>query len=77
MLAAAKTLHGAGTLLADLRRTVDVQSVWARVPGGRERSIDAYRRLVERLGASTLRSPIIDELRDTLESLAEIPVGAA
>ena len=77
VLAAAKTLHGAGTLLADLRRTVDVQSVWARVPGGRERSIEAYRRLVERLGESTLRSPIIDELRDTLESLSAIPVGVA
>lgn len=77
VLAAAKALHGAGTLLADLRRTVDVQSVWSRVPGGRDRTIDAYRRLQERLAESTLRSPITEELRETVESLSAIPVGVA
>lgn len=77
MLAAAKALHGAGTLLADLRRTLDVQSVWARVPGGRDRTIDTYRRLYERLAESTLRSPITEELRETVESLSAIPVGVA
>ena len=76
VLAAAKALHGAGTLLADLRRTVDLHSVWTRVPGGRERTVDAYRRLHERL-ESSLRSPIIDELRETVESISAIPVGAA
>lgn len=76
VLAAAKALHGAGTLLADLRRTVDVQAVWARVPGGRDRTIDAYRRLQERL-AETLRFPITAELRETVESLSAIPVGVA
>ena len=77
ILAAAKALHGAGTLLADLRRTVDVQSVWARVSGGRERAIEAHRRLLERLGETGVRSPIVEELRDTVESLSAIPVGAA
>lgn len=77
MLAAARALHGAGTLLADLRRTVDVHAVWGRVAGGRERTIDAYRRMYERLAESSLRSPIVDELRDTVESLSAIPVGAA
>ena len=76
VLAAAKALHGAGTLLADLRRTVDVPAVWARVAGGRERIIDAYRRLYERLAESS-RSPITEELRETVESLSAIPVGAA
>ena len=77
VLAAARALHGAGTLLADLRRTVDVQSVWARVPGGRERTIDMYRRFVERIAESTLRSPITAELGETVDSLSAIPVGAA
>ena len=77
ILAAAKALHGAGTLLADLRRTVDVQSVWTRVPGGRDRTIEAYRRLYERLGDFNLRSPIIAELGETVDSLTAIPVGAA
>ena len=76
VLAAARALHGAGTLLADLRRTVDVQSVWARVPGGRDRTIDTYRRIVERLAQSTLRSPITGELGETVDSLSAIPVGA-
>jgi hypothetical protein len=77
ILAAAKALHGAGTLLADLRRTVDVQSVWTRVSGGRDRTIDAYRRLYERFGDFNLRSPIIAELGETVDSLSAIPVGAA
>lgn len=77
VLAAARALHGAGTLLADLRRTVDVQSVWGRVVSGRERTIDTYRRLLERLGDATLRSPIVEELAETVESLSAIPVGAA
>jgi hypothetical protein len=77
ILAAAKALHGAGTLLADLRRTVDVQSVWTRVPGGRDRTIEAYRRLYERFGDLNLRLPIIAELGETVDSLSAIPVGAA
>jgi hypothetical protein len=75
LLAAAKALHGAGTLLADLRRTMDVQSVWSRVAGGRERTIEGYRRLQQRISESGLRSPIVDELRETVESLSGIPVG--
>ena len=74
VLAAAEALHGAGSLLADLRRTVEVQSVWARVPGGRERTIASWRQLHEVLSNSGLRSPILEELRDTVESLSAISV---
>ena len=74
VLAAAEALHGAGSLLADLRRTVDVQSVWARIPGGRDRSIAAFRQLHERLADVGLRAPILDELREIVESLSAIPV---
>ncbi len=74
VLAAAEALHVAGTLLADLRRTVEVQSVWARIPGGRDRLMTAYRQLYERLDQAGLRAPILEELRDTLESLSAIPV---
>jgi len=72
VLAAAKALHGAGTLLADLRRTLDAQSVWARVPGGRERQLDSYRRLAERLGESGLRGGILDELRETIAAISAL-----
>ena len=77
VLLAAKALHGAGTLLADLRRTVDVHAVWVRVSGGRDRTIDAYRRMYERLAELAPRSPIVEELRETVDSLSAIPVGAA
>ena len=71
VLAAAEALHVAGTLLADLRRTVDAQAVWTRVPGGRDRLLDSYRRLHDRLSSSGLRGGIADELRETIEALAE------
>jgi len=79
VLAAADALHGAGTLLADLRRTVDVQSVWKRVPGGRERTLDWYRRLHARLVESGHRPAILDELHEIVSALAAIaaePVAA-
>lgn len=70
VLAAAEALHAAGTLLADLRRTVDAQAVWARVSGGRDR-VESYRRLHDRLASSGLRGGILDELRETIEALSE------
>jgi (p)ppGpp synthase/HD superfamily hydrolase len=73
MLAAADALHNAGTLRADLRRTVDVQSVWARVPGGRERALDSYRRLHARLQETALGGGIVDELRQIVAALDAIP----
>jgi (p)ppGpp synthase/HD superfamily hydrolase len=69
VLAAADALHGAGTLLADLRRTVDVQSVWVRVSGGRNAALDAYQRLHDRLREAGFQSPILDELRETISAL--------
>jgi (p)ppGpp synthase/HD superfamily hydrolase len=73
VLAAADALHNAGTLLADLRRTVDVQSIWARVPGGKTRALESYRRVHERLAESGTTGTILDELRETLTALAAIP----
>lgn len=73
VLAAAEALHTAGSLLADLRRTVDVRSVWSRVPGGRERAIEAFRRLHGRLAAVGLKGAILDELGDTVTALAVFP----
>jgi len=73
VLAAAEALHGAGTLLADLRRTVEVQSVWGRVPGGKDRILETYRRLHDRLAGAGLRAAILDELRETITALETIP----
>ena len=73
VLAVADALHNAGTLLADLRRTVDVQSIWARVPGGRIRALGTYQRFQERLDECGFRAPILEELRETVSALAAIP----
>jgi len=73
VLAAAEALHGAGTLLADLRRTVEVQSVWGRVPGGKDRILETYRRLHDRLAGAGLRAAVLDELRETITALETIP----
>lgn len=72
MLAAAEALHGAGTLLADLRRTMDASSVWSRVPGGRETAIETYQRLCDRLSELDPRAPILDELLDIVSALNAI-----
>ena len=74
LLAAAHALHNAATLVADLRRTVEVQSIWARVPGGKTRALASYRRLHDRLsGSEGAPTAILDELRQTLDALATIP----
>ena len=73
VIAAADALHNAGTLLADLRRTVDVNAVWTRVPGGRVRTLETYQRFQERLDDCGFRAPILDELRETVSALAGIP----
>lgn len=70
LLATADALHGAGTLLADLRRTVEAQTVWARVAGGRERALEGYQRLHDHLREAGLQSPMLDELRETVSALA-------
>src|SRR5688572_22766698 len=75
-VAAADALHGAGTLLADLRRTVDAESLWSRVSGGRARTLDSYQQLCDRLSASDPGAAIVGELRDTITALASI-AGAA
>lgn len=75
-LAAARALHAAGTLLADLARTVDVESVWSRLPGGRTRTLETYRRLLDHLSASGDRGEVLDELRATIDALDGVPAQA-
>ena len=69
MLTAAEALHGAGTLLADLRRTMDASSVWSRVPGGREKALETYQRLRDRLSELDPGAPILDELQNIVSAL--------
>ncbi len=72
IVAAADALHVAGSLLADLRRTRDAQSVWGRLPGGRARTLSTLGRLHERLVSSPAPAPIVAELGGILQALASI-----
>jgi len=67
---AADKVHNAGSMLADLRRTIDVESVWSRLSGGRDGTLAWYRGVTDRLGEVGFRAPIVDEL-DALVSAIE------
>ena len=66
---AADKIHNASSILADLRRTVDPESVWGRFSVGKEGTIRWYRAVFERLKALGFTAPILDELRDVTEAL--------
>ena len=66
---AAARLHDAGTVLADLRRTSFPENVWSRHATGRDGTIAGWRRVHDRLRAVGFDAPIMDELRQTIETL--------
>lgn len=66
---AADKLHNAGTIVADLNRTIDPGTVWSRFNAGRGGTVRWYRRVYERLAALGFTAPIMDELRRMVESL--------
>ena len=61
-VAAADKVHNAGSILADLRRTLDAESVWGRFSGGREASVAWYRAVRDRLAEVGFQVPITAEL---------------
>jgi (p)ppGpp synthase/HD superfamily hydrolase len=66
---AADKIHNGRSIIADLRRTLEPDTVWKRFSGGRERTIRWYRRVYERLCEMGFEAPIMDELRDVAEEL--------
>ena len=73
---AADKVHNGNSILADLRRTVDQDTVWNRFSAGREGTIRWYRRVYERLRELGFEAPIMDELRQVAEELerySEVP----
>jgi hypothetical protein len=73
-------LHDAGTLLADLRRTIDPGTVWTRFSGGPVETVRGYRRAVDRLRELGFRAEIMNELEDVVGALEtasrDQPVGS-
>jgi (p)ppGpp synthase/HD superfamily hydrolase len=66
---AADNVHNGNSILADLRRTIDPDTVWGRFNSGREGTIRWYRRVYERLRGLGFEAPIMDELRNVAEEL--------
>jgi hypothetical protein len=69
----ADKIHNANSVLSDLRRTVDPNSVWSRFSGGRAATVKWYRDVLGRLDELGFREPIVDELRETVTALESQP----
>ena len=72
---AADKIHNGSTILADLKRTLDPDTVWSRFNAGRSGTVRWYRRVYERLQEVGFDAPIMEELQFVAEEL-ERAVGA-
>ncbi|MEX2110357.1 MAG: HD domain-containing protein [Gemmatimonadaceae bacterium] len=66
---AADKVHNASTILADLRRTMDPDTVWNRFGGGRANVVLWYRAVYERLREVGFNAPIMGELERVTKEL--------
>lgn len=66
---AADKIHNGSSILADLKRTMDPDTVWSRFAAGRLGTVRWYRRVYDRLREVGFREPIMDELRVVAEEL--------
>lgn len=66
---AADKVHNAGSILADLRRTIDADTVWGRFSGGRDGTLQWFRSVHSRLQALGFTAPIMTELEALVAAL--------
>lgn len=66
---AADKVHNAGSILADLRRTIDADTVWGRFSGGRDGTLQWFRSVHARLQALGFTAPIMTELEALVSAL--------
>jgi (p)ppGpp synthase/HD superfamily hydrolase len=69
---AADKIHNASSIVADLRRTVDTETIWSRVGGGRAGTGRWYRQVYERLREVGFDAPIMAELDRASSELQEL-----
>ena len=69
---AADKVHNAGSILADLRRTIDADTVWGRFNGGRDATLQWYRDVRDRLAAVGFSAPIAQELAALVAELESV-----
>ena len=68
---AADKIHNGNSILADLNRTLDPDTVWSRFNVGRLGTVRWYRRVYERLRELGFSAPIMSELLEVAEQLEE------
>ena len=68
---AADKIHNGNSILADLNRTLDPDTVWSRFNVGRLGTVRWYRRVYERLRELGFSAPIMFELLDVAEQLEQ------
>jgi (p)ppGpp synthase/HD superfamily hydrolase len=66
---AADKIHNGSSILADLMRTLDPDTVWSRFNAGRIGTVRWYRRVYDRLCELGFDGEIMDELRAVAEEL--------
>lgn len=66
---AADKLHNASTIISDLRRTIDPNTIWRRFSIGKDGTLQWYRRVYDRLTEVGFTGEIMPELEATVKSL--------
>ena len=69
---AADKIHNASSILSDLRRTVDTETIWNRFGGGRIGTSRWYRQVYERLREVGFNAPLMAELDAVSGDLQEL-----
>jgi (p)ppGpp synthase/HD superfamily hydrolase len=69
---AADKIHNASSIVADLRRTIDPQTVWNRFGGGKEPTARWYRQVFDRLRELGFEAPIMTELDRASSELSQL-----
>jgi (p)ppGpp synthase/HD superfamily hydrolase len=69
---AADKIHNASSIVADLRRTIDPETVWSRFGGGKEATARWYRQVFEKLDGLGFKALIMSELDEASKQLAEL-----
>jgi (p)ppGpp synthase/HD superfamily hydrolase len=72
---AADKVHNGNSILADLNRTIDPDTVWSRFTLGRLGTVRWYRRVHDRLREIGFDAPIMAELREVAEELETAGAG--
>ncbi len=69
---AADKIHNASSIVADLRRTVDPETVWSRFGGGKSGTARWYEQVYDRLREVGFAAPIMTELGQVAGELLEL-----